>query len=119
LIAALGGMLGLGLLCLALLWMLPNVNLNTRTELVLTIGAIFLFGCAISPAYYLPMSVFSINFGGRHCGLLIGLIDAFGYANGRNDEKRRNSLDIECWYKMCQSLNERPKNTERGKEVDN
>jgi OPA family sugar phosphate sensor protein UhpC-like MFS transporter len=79
LIAALGSMLGLGLLCLALLWMLPNVSLNTRTELVLTIGAIFLFGCAISPAYYLPMSVFSINFGGRHCGLLIGLIDAFGY----------------------------------------
>ena len=25
------------------------------------------------------MSVFSINFGGRHCGLLIGLIDAIGY----------------------------------------
>ena len=69
----------LGLLCLALLLMLPSINLNPRSELVLTIGTIFLFGCAISPAYYLPMSVFSISFGGRHCGLLIGLIDAIGY----------------------------------------
>ena len=41
--------------------------------------AIFLIGLAISPAYYLPMSVFSIQFGGKHCGVLIGLIDACGY----------------------------------------
>ena len=26
------------------------------------------------------MSVFSIDFGGKHCGLLIGLIDAIGYS---------------------------------------
>ncbi len=80
LVVVLGGMLGAGLLCLTLLWMLPNINLNPRLELGLTIGTIFVFGCAISPPYYLPMSVFSIRFGGRHCGLLIGLIDAFGYA---------------------------------------
>ena len=77
--ATLGGMSGVGLLCLLLLWMLPNISLNPRSELVLTIGTIFLFGCAISPAYYLPMSVFSISFGGRRCGLLIGLVDAIGY----------------------------------------
>ena len=77
--AALGGMSGVGLLCLSLLWVLPDIGLNPRSELVLTVVTIFLFGCAISPAYYLPMSVFSINFGGRHCGLLIGLIDAVGY----------------------------------------
>ena len=77
--ATLGGMSGVGLLCLLLLLRLPNISLNPQSELVLTIGTIFLFGCAISPAYYLPMSVFSINFGGRHCGLLIGLIDAIGY----------------------------------------
>ena len=78
--AILGGMSGLGVLCLSLLLMLPNISLNPQSELVLTIGTMFLFGCAISPAYYLPMSVFSINFGGRHCGLLIGLIDAIGYS---------------------------------------
>ena len=34
---------------------------------------------AISPAYYIPMSVFAIRFGGIHCGLLVGLIDALAY----------------------------------------
>ena len=77
--ATLGGMSGLGFLCLTLLLMLSNIDLNPRLELMLTIGTIFVFGCAISPAYYLPMSVFSIKYGGRHCGLLIGLIDAIGY----------------------------------------
>ena len=33
----------------------------------------------VSPGYYLPMSVFSIQFGGKYCGLLVGLIDACGY----------------------------------------
>ncbi len=78
--AVLGGMLCFSLLCLMLLWMLPHMGLNPRTELMLAMGTIFFFGVAISPAYYLPMSVFSIDFGGRHCGLLIGLIDAIGYS---------------------------------------
>ena len=41
---------------------------------------LFLYGLTVAPAYYLPMSVFSIEFGGAHCGVLIGLIDAAGYA---------------------------------------
>jgi OPA family sugar phosphate sensor protein UhpC-like MFS transporter len=40
---------------------------------------IFLFGFSISPAYYIPMSVFSIAFGGKHSGFLIALVDVFGY----------------------------------------
>jgi MFS family permease len=31
------------------------------------------------PAYYIPMSVFSIEFGRSRSGVLIGLIDACGY----------------------------------------
>ncbi len=42
--------------------------------------SIFVFGFSISPAYYIPMSVFSIAFGGKHSGFLIALIDVFGYA---------------------------------------
>lgn len=80
LIFALGGMLVLAFFCLLLLWSLANIQLNTQLELMLTIGTIFTFGFAISPAYYLPMSVFSIDFGGKHCGLLIGLIDAVAYS---------------------------------------
>ena len=42
--------------------------------------SIFLFGFSISPAYYIPMSLFSITFGGRHSGFLIAFIDVCGYA---------------------------------------
>ena len=65
--------------CVAFLWLLPNPNVNSTAGIVPAMVAIFLLGTAISPAYYLPMSVFSINFGGKHCGVLIGLIDACGY----------------------------------------
>jgi len=65
--------------CLAFLWLLPSPNVDSTVGIVPAIVAIFLLGTAISPAYYLPMSVFSIHFGGQHCGVLIGLIDACGY----------------------------------------
>jgi MFS transporter, OPA family, sugar phosphate sensor protein UhpC len=79
LIFILGGMLVLAIFCLLLLWSLAEINFNPQLELIITIATIFIFGFAISPAYYLPMSVFSIEFGGKHCGLLIGLIDAVAY----------------------------------------
>ncbi len=44
------------------------------------IGLIFLMGFSLSPAYYIPMSVFSVSFGGKHGGFLVALIDVFGYA---------------------------------------
>ncbi len=34
----------------------------------------------ISPAYYIPMSVFAVAFGGKHSGFLVALIDVFGYS---------------------------------------
>ena len=66
-------------LCLLSLRLLGVYDFGSGLELVLTMVLIFLFGFAISPAYYIPMSVFSIGFGGKHCGLLVGLIDAFAY----------------------------------------
>jgi OPA family sugar phosphate sensor protein UhpC-like MFS transporter len=66
-------------LCLLSLRLLGAYDFGSGLELALTVAAIFLFGFAISPAYYIPMSVFSIGFGGKHCGLLVGLIDAFAY----------------------------------------
>jgi len=67
------------ILCLVSLRFLGANDFGDQFELMLTIGLIFVFGFAISPAYYIPMSVFSISFGGRHCGLLVGLIDALAY----------------------------------------
>jgi len=74
-----GGSLIIAILCLLFLRYLGTVDMGASFELMLTIGLIFIFGFAISPAYYIPMSVFSIDFGGKHCGLLVGLIDAFAY----------------------------------------
>jgi OPA family sugar phosphate sensor protein UhpC-like MFS transporter len=66
-------------ICLLSLRFLGFYDFGSGLELSITIVLVFLFGFAISPAYYIPMSVFSIGFGGRHCGLLVGLIDAFAY----------------------------------------
>ena len=78
-IFVLGATLVVAILCLLSLRFLGSNEWNFQLELILTIGLIFTFGFAISPSYYIPMSVFSINFGGKHCGLLVGLIDALAY----------------------------------------
>ncbi|MFP6824301.1 MAG: hypothetical protein VB915_10880, partial [Pseudomonadales bacterium] len=44
------------------------------------LALILLLGACIAPAYYLPMSVFSVEFGGARSGVLVGFIDATGYA---------------------------------------
>ena len=78
-VIAMSGTLIIAILCLVCLRFLGDNDLGAQFELTLTIGLIFIFGFAISPAYYIPMSVFSISFGGKHCGLLVGLIDALAY----------------------------------------
>ena len=77
LILALGGMLSISCLCVLTLWNLEIVPLDWRS--MAAIATIFLLGLTISPAYYVPMSVFSVSFGGKHSGFLVSLIDVFGY----------------------------------------
>lgn len=79
LISVMGMTLVIAIFCLLSLRFLGTVELNHQLEFSLTMVLMFIFGFAISPAYYIPMSVFSISFGGKHCGLLIGLIDALAY----------------------------------------
>ncbi len=79
LVWAIGGLLGLSCLSLLFLWGLPSLSLAASLRLPAAMISIFVFGFSISPAYYIPMSVFSIAFGGRHSGFLIALIDVFGY----------------------------------------
>ncbi|WP_428357260.1 MFS transporter [Methyloprofundus sp.] len=78
-VVVMSGTLLVAILCLLSLRFLGANDFGDQFELIITIGLIFVFGFAISPAYYIPMSVFSISFGGRHCGLLVGLIDALAY----------------------------------------
>ena len=80
LVWAIGGLLALSCLCLLFLLSLPSLSLAASLRLPAALIAISVLGFSISPAYYIPMSVFSIAFGGRHSGFLIALIDVFGYA---------------------------------------
>jgi sugar phosphate permease len=78
--ALLGGLLALSTLCLAALFAMGRVPPAAATAFPVTAAVLFLYGLTVAPSYYLPMSVFSIEHGGKHCGVLIGLIDAAGYA---------------------------------------
>ncbi len=77
LIGALGGLLILGCCCVLVLWNLDQVPVAWRSGAA--IATIFLLGLSISPAYYVPMSIFAVSFGGKHSGFLVSLIDIFGY----------------------------------------
>jgi sugar phosphate permease len=79
-VRVIGTLLGIGALAVGLLFGLPELHLGPAAALGLAIFATFVFGFAVSPAYYIPMSVFSIQFGRSRSGVLIGLIDACGYA---------------------------------------
>ena len=65
--------------CIFTLKFLPSFNLSPELNFQVALVCIFLFGLAISPAYYIPMSIFSIEFGGPHSATLICLLDAFGF----------------------------------------
>ena len=78
-IFVLGGMMVFSVLCVALLLVLPTLSMPGSLGLWPALLAIMLIGLTIAPCYYIPMSVFSVDFGGTRCGVLIGLIDAAGY----------------------------------------
>jgi len=66
--------------CVVALQVLPRLGLGPDSNFAAALALILIFGAMISPAYYIPMSVFSIEFGGPHSATLICLIDAFGFA---------------------------------------
>jgi OPA family sugar phosphate sensor protein UhpC-like MFS transporter len=80
LVLVLGGLLALSSVCGAILWVLPTLPIPDAVQPAVAFVTIFVLGFAVSPAYYLPMSVFSIAYGGRHSGFLIAFIDVAGYA---------------------------------------
>ncbi|MFN0052789.1 MAG: MFS transporter [Planctomycetales bacterium] len=65
--------------CLAAFYLMPRWELSHEALLWLSLGLLFVFGLCVSPCYYIPMSVFSIEFGGPHAGFLIALLDALSF----------------------------------------
>jgi len=78
-IFVLGGMMTLATGCIITLLWLPESNIQETSILSIGLSAIMIFGLMIAPCYLIPMSVFSLDFGGKHCGVLVGIIDAAGY----------------------------------------
>jgi len=79
-VGLLGGLLGATSVCVAALWCLKGLPMIPDAfQFPLAIVILFFYGLTLAPAYYLPPSVFSNEFGGKHCGLLVGLVDAAAF----------------------------------------
>ena len=78
-IFVLGGMMTLATGCIVILLSLPESNIQEASLPWIALSAIMIFGLMIAPCYLIPMSVFSLDFGGKLCGVLVGIIDAAGY----------------------------------------
>ncbi len=74
------GLLTVATLCLTAFSVLPLFNFSPSQLLVTSTGLLFVFGMCLSPCYYIPVSVFSTEFGGHHCGVLVAVLDAIGFA---------------------------------------
>jgi len=77
-VVLIASLLTLSCMCVVSLWRLDLFPSNVQTTTAIV--TLFLLGFTISPAYYIPMSIFSVSFGGRHSGFLVSVIDIFGYA---------------------------------------
>jgi OPA family sugar phosphate sensor protein UhpC-like MFS transporter len=78
--AVLTATLAVATLCIVCLQFLPQLGISSAWNFRIAMGLILLFGVTTSPAYYIPMSIFSIEFGGPHSATLVCLIDMFGFA---------------------------------------
>ncbi|MCH2141214.1 MAG: MFS transporter [Phycisphaerales bacterium] len=65
--------------CIGTLTVMPNLHLTPALSKVMAAVLLFFFGVCVSPCYYIPMSVFSMDFGGPHSGFLISLLDAIAF----------------------------------------
>jgi len=75
----LSGMMTLATGCVVVLLLLPKPHMQENYAFWVALSAIMIYGLMIAPCYLIPMSVFSVDFGGKHCGVLVGIIDAAGY----------------------------------------
>jgi MFS transporter, OPA family, sugar phosphate sensor protein UhpC len=74
-----GGLLLVAAGCILTFYRMPSFGMPENALIGLSLALLFVFGLCVSPCYYIPMSVFSIEFGGPHSGFLISLIDALAF----------------------------------------
>ena len=74
--AVMGVLLLIATAAIGFFLLLPGLQLANDAAVTASAGVLFVFGLCVSPCYYIPMSVFSIQFGGPHSGFLVALLDA-------------------------------------------
>ncbi|MDG1894452.1 MAG: MFS transporter [Fuerstiella sp.] len=74
-----GGLLLVAAGCILTFYLMPRLDMAANALTGLSLALLFVFGLCVSPCYYIPMSVFSIQFGGPHSGFLIALLDALAF----------------------------------------
>ena len=75
-----GGLLIIATACISAFYAMPQMALSGQQAIQMSMVLLFVFGLCVSPCYYIPMSIFSIQFGGPHSGFLVSLLDAAGFA---------------------------------------
>ncbi len=74
-----GGLLLIATGCIGTFWLLQFISTSNQVAVGISLVLLFVFGFCIAPCYYIPMSVFSIQFGGPHAGFLVALLDAIAF----------------------------------------
>ena len=74
-----GVFLAIAVLCLLIIFKLSYFELSLSKNILVVYICLFTFGFSVAPAYYLPMSLFSIRYGGPFSGILISILDLGGY----------------------------------------
>ncbi len=71
--------LGTAVLCILIIYNISNFAFTSSINIFVIYICLLIFGLSVAPAYYLPMSIFSIKFGGPFSGILISILDIGGY----------------------------------------
>lgn len=74
-----GFLLGIAVLCIAVINNLSYFSFSLPINILVIYICLFSFGLSVAPAYYLPMSIFSIKYGGPFSGILISILDIGGF----------------------------------------
>ena len=65
--------------CISLFYQMQFMSISDSVAVSMSVVLLFIFGLCIAPCYYIPMSVFSIEFGGPRAGFLVALLDGVAF----------------------------------------
>jgi MFS family permease len=74
-----GGLLLIATGCIGMFYQMQFMSVSDSVAVGMSVVLLFIFGLCIAPCYYIPMSVFSIQFGGPRAGFLVALLDAVAF----------------------------------------